>query len=90
MARKPSPWYWPERHGWYTILNGQRHHLLDLPADIPPPKKRAGKWVTSPEVDQLFHKLLASPPEETNVPKMSPGQAAPAGPTVPEILDKFL
>lgn len=90
MARKPSPWYWPERHGWYTILGGQRRHLVDLHPDVPPPKKRNGKWVAPPEVEKLFFALLAAPPEnseqKTTVPTISPS----GGPTVPEILDKYL
>src|SRR6516164_9087924 len=86
MARKPSPWYWPERHGWYTILNGQRRHLLDLPADALPPKKRNGKWVAPPEVEQLFHALLAASDQNATAAKVPSGD----GPIVAEILDKYL
>ncbi len=85
MARKPSPWYWPERNGWYTILHGQRHHLLDQPEDAPPPKKRGGKWVIPTEVDQVFHTLLAAPAEQNGQPQSDPSEI-----TVAELFDKYL
>src|SRR5580700_5588818 len=72
MARKPSPWYWPERNGWYTILNGQRQPLGDHPADAPPPVKRKGKWFPPLSIEQAFHALLAAP--------VTP--AAPTGPVL--------
>jgi hypothetical protein len=83
MARTPSPWYWPERNGWYTILNGQRKPLGDHPAEAGPPQKRKGKWVAPPSIMQVFHALLSSPQ-----PKSAPAPAS--GPLVAEILDKFL
>jgi integrase len=87
MARRPSPWYWPERRGWYTILNGQRHRLLDLAPEEPEPKKRAGKWVVPYSVEQLFHQLLAKPPEVLATPATN---IESSGLTVAEVLDKHL
>ncbi len=86
MARKPSPWYWPERNGWYTILHGKRQHLADHPADAPPPKKRGGKWIVPPAIDQAFHVLLAMP--DPQPPRLA---AAPCdSPLVSVLLDKYL
>jgi integrase/recombinase XerC len=83
MARKPSPWYWPERRGWYTILNGQRRRLIDLAPDAPEPKKRGSKWIVPPEVDQAFHALMIQPDEQSQ-------PVAPSGLSVVEVFDKFL
>jgi integrase len=83
MARKPSPWYWPERNGWYTILNGHREFLAAHPPEAPPPTKRAGKWVIPQFVEQVFYKLLATP--QTEKPA-----SEPSGLTVAEIFDKYL
>jgi len=85
MARTPSPWYWPERNGWFTILNGSRHPLGEHPADLPPPVKRKGKWVVPSAVATAFHALLAAP--KARAPKLPPRAD---GPTVSEVLDKFL
>jgi integrase len=27
MGRRPKPWYWKARGGWYVTINGQRHSL---------------------------------------------------------------
>src|SRR2546423_8185436 len=69
VARKPSPWYWPERNGWYTILNGQRHPLGTHPTNAPPPQRRKGQWVAPPQIQQAFHALLAKPSEMPLAPK---------------------
>lgn len=87
MAPTPSPWYWPKRNGWYTILDGQRYRLGDHPADAPPPQKRKGRWVAPTHVSQAFHALLAAPPEEKTT--LNP-DAQSLGPTVAEVLDKYL
>ena len=87
MARKPSPWYWPERNGWFTILGGTRRPLGDHPADLPPPVKRKGKWVAPPAIATAFHTLLAAPTPPSRGDNL--GTRA-AGLTVSELLDKFL
>lgn len=87
MARTPSPWYWPERNGWFTILNGRRHPLGDHPSDAPPPVKRKGKWVPPAAIATAFHALLAGPEPAGS---MRPAHRTNAGPTVSELLDKFL
>src|SRR6516165_8575375 len=92
MARTPLPWYWPERKGWYTILNGKRQPLGPHPSDLPPPQKRKGKWVAPAAITQAFHALLAEPggatktatnPRPQNVP-------TPDGLSVAEVLDRYL
>jgi integrase len=99
MARKPSPWYWPERHGWFTIIDSRRHRLLDLPAEAPPPKKRNGRWIIPPEVDQIFHRLMASRIDDEPLERASLAspiddepleRASLDSPLVAEILDKYL
>ena len=87
MARTSSPWYWPERNGWFTILDGRRHPLGDHPAELPPPQKRKGKWVAPPAVAAAFHALLAAPASRPAPRRGDPGTG---GLTVPELLDKFL
>ena len=34
MARTPSPWYWPERNGWYTILHTCPGMTISITADL--------------------------------------------------------
>src|SRR6478672_6039768 len=85
MARKPSPLYWPERNGWFTILDGSRHSLGEHPADLPPPVKRKGKWVAPPAIATAFHALLGK-----SADSMRQAHRTAAGPSVSEILDKFL
>jgi integrase len=89
MARSPSPWYWPEREGWYTIVNGQRQPLGPHPDDAAPPHKKKGKWVAPPAIMQAFHALMARQGEECpqNAPTSTP---APQGITVAEVFDKYL
>jgi integrase len=45
MARRPSPWYWKERDGWYVTVAGARHRLA---------KGRRGKE----EALRAFHRLM--------------------------------
>jgi integrase len=87
MARKASPWFWPERNAWFTILNGQRLPLGDHPADLPPPQKRKGKWVIPASIEKEFHALLANPQPENS---MRGSMRLDSGPVVSDILDKFL
>ena len=83
MARKPSPCFWPERNGWYTILNGQRQPLGEHPFDTPP-QKRKGRWVVPMAIEEAFRKLLGGSPS-------SPASPATGGPSVAvEVVDKFL
>ena len=84
MARRPSPWYWPERNGWYTILNGQRQSLGNHPEDAPPPVKRRGKWVIPSAIEQAFHTLLVTPSTPSTA---SPQAQVPCGLTVAEVFE---
>jgi integrase len=88
MARKPSPWYWPERNGWFTILNGQRQPLGNHPDDAPPPVKRKGKWVIPPTIEYAFHKLLVTP--STAPPTVEKATEKATGLTVAEVYEKYL
>lgn len=85
MARKPSPWYWPERNGWFTILNGSRHSLGEHPKDLPQPTKRKGKWVAPLTIETAFHALLAAPQPQNS---MRPAHRTDL--TVAELFEKFL
>ncbi len=85
MARKPSPWYWPERNGWFTIVNGVRKSLGDHPAELPAPTRRKGKWLAPAAIESAFHTLLA-----TDAKRIEPHIEAATGLTVSELMDKFL
>ena len=89
MARKASPWYWPERNSWYTIVNGHRHPLGEHPVDAPAPQKRKGKWVIPLAIEQVFHALLANPPAGI---VQAPVQSTDtnSGLTVAEVYEKYL
>ena len=39
MPRKPEPWYWERRNGWYVQLNGKHVFLGEHPSDAPKPEK---------------------------------------------------
>jgi integrase len=86
MARTASPWFWEERQGWYVNKDGQRHFLGAHPEGAPAPRKSKGKWNAPSAITQAFHTLMADP-EPKSVTKTSPKAA---GPTVPEIFDKYL
>lgn len=45
MARRPKPWYWKARDGWYVTINGERHSLG--------PEKG--------EAFDAFHRLMTQP-----------------------------
>ena len=62
MAKKAAPWYWAARHGWYVLLDGQRHFLGEHPkgAAKPAKSKKTGRWNSPPEIDQAFRNLLSS------------------------------
>lgn len=85
MARTASRWFWQERKGWYVNKDGQRHFLGEHPDGASPPRKHKGKWNTPQPIMLKFHELMAAPPEQP-APKLPPS----SGPTVPEILDKYL
>ena len=60
MARKPSPWWWYAREGWYVNLAGRRERLGPHPEGAPAPKKspRTGLWNAPRPVEEAFRKLL--------------------------------
>ncbi|HTU17857.1 MAG TPA: site-specific integrase [Gemmataceae bacterium] len=84
MAKKPSPWFWEARDGWYITRNGQHIKLGKHPADAPPPSKRNGKWVVPDSVMQAFYDTMS-----TNTEAENPRSAAD-GPAVAEIFEKYL
>lgn len=47
MGRPSRPWYWKQRGGWYTTLNGKRHLLA-----------RGEKAATRREAEREFHRLM--------------------------------
>src|SRR5437667_11222182 len=87
MAKKPSPWFWEARGGWYITRHGQYVNLGKHPADAPPPSKRGGKWVIPAPIMQAFYAAMSSSAEDN-----SPEIAVPdsSGPTVAEIFEKYL
>jgi hypothetical protein len=87
MAKRPSPWFWGARGGWYITRNGQHVNLGKHPADSPPPSKRNGKWVVPEAVMRAFHAAMTVNPGGEN----QQAAAVPVGgPTVAEILEKYL
>ena len=61
MPRKPTPFYWEARDGWYVTIDGQRHNLGRHPDGAPKPKKNAkGVWNTPKEIEQIFHDLMSA------------------------------
>src|SRR5262245_14979035 len=86
MAKKPSPWYWEARGGWYITRQGQHVSLGKHPADAPPPSKRGGKWVVPEPILRAFYGEMSAKPE-AKTPKTGP---AGEGPTVFEVFEKFL
>ena len=74
MARKPSPWYWPERQR--LVHHPSRATALSSPTtplDAPSPQKRNGQvGRPPPTIMQAFHALLAKPPEEEPAPQSRP------------------
>jgi len=60
MAKKPSPWYWEARDGWYITRQGQHIHLGKHPADAPPPNKRNGKWVVPYPIMTAFYAAMSA------------------------------
>jgi integrase len=85
MARTAAPWFWEGRQGWYVNKDGQRHFLGGHPQGAPPPRKTKNKWNAPASIVQAFHALMARTQKTTS-------DSAPqsTGPTVPEILDKYL
>ncbi len=62
MPRKPEPWYWEKRNGWYVQLNGKHVFLGEHPADAPKPEKnKKGRWNAPASIDDAFHKLKVAP-----------------------------
>lgn len=82
MSKKPSPWYWEARSGWYITRDGQHVNLGKHPADSPPPSKRSGKWVVPNPILQAFYASMTAP--------LEPTPPSPSGPSVAEIFEKYL
>lgn len=86
MAKKPSPWFWEARGGWYITRNGQHVSLGKHPGDSPFPTKRNGKWVVPDAIMQAFYAAMT-----TNTEFENPQSATPSGgPTVAEIFERYL
>ena len=67
MAKKPSPWFWEARDGWYITRNGQHVNLGKHPADSPPPSKHNGKRVVPDPIMQAFYAAMASNTEAETI-----------------------
>ena len=77
MSKKPSPWYWEARGGWFITRNGQHVNLGKHPADSPPPSKRHGKWVVPDPIMQAFYAAMTSEPEAETPQHAAPGVELP-------------
>ncbi len=86
MPRNASPWFWAERQGWYVNKDGRRHFLGHHPQGAPPPRKTKQKWNVPPAISRAFHELMAA----AKRPALTPSEGVGPGPTVPEVLDKYL
>jgi hypothetical protein len=60
VAKKPSPWFWEARGGWYVLVDGKRHFLGEHPkgARVPRKSRKTGRWNSPPEIDTAFRQLL--------------------------------
>src|SRR5262249_41667851 len=56
-----------------------------LPPQAPPPKKRNGKWVVPPEIEELFRAHLVKDDERKRKP-----EKPTCGPTIAEVFDNYL
>lgn len=54
--RKPEPWYWEARKGWYVQLNRKQ---VKLGSDDSPRKNKAGEYVPTDEVNREYFRLMA-------------------------------
>ena len=62
MPRKPEPWYWEKRNGWYVQINGKHVFLGEHPAGAAKPEKnKKGRWNAPESIDDAFHKLMLAP-----------------------------
>lgn len=82
-AVSTSPWFRAARNAWFVTLRGRQVFLAEHPADAPRPRKSRGRWNAPPVVVARFHELLAARPP-------APPAAAAGGPSVAEVVEKFL
>src|SRR5262245_48522591 len=90
MAKKPSPWYWEARDGWYITRQGQHVHLGKQPADTPPPNKRNGKWVVPDPIMTAFYAAMSAKAEPNSSNCRDRREEGAVGPTAAEIFEKYL
>jgi len=58
--RKPKPWYWAYKKGWYVKVGGVQHPLGKHHEDRPPARDKKGEWKpVPPEVERAFQRLMA-------------------------------
>jgi hypothetical protein len=82
----PIPCFWEERAEWCVNLRGQRRKLGPHPEGFPAPKKVRGRWNAPQPILLKLHELMAAQPE----PPSQPAPGASSGPSVAEILDRYL
>lgn len=77
--KRPEPWYWAARRGWYVqIAKKQRK----LGADPNPRKDRAGEPIPPEEVARKYHLLMAA--------RDAPAEAPQIDASVADVSDIFL
>lgn len=54
--RRPEPWYWEARKGWYVQVNKRQ---IRLGVDESPKKNKAGDYVPSDAVSREYFRLMA-------------------------------
>lgn len=78
MGRRPKPWWWKSRNGWYVILDGVKRRLGAHPEDSPAPRKGKTGWNVPKQIETLFDSIKHTPEKKL------------AGDSVAAILDDFL
>jgi integrase len=85
VPHSPHPWYRPSRNTWYVEIDKKQHRLGEHPSDLPPPKKRKGRWLPPPPILEAFYQRMAETPAEP-VSELRDADAA----ALATIIEKFL
>jgi integrase len=84
MPHSPKPFFRPCRNAWYVEIQKNQHRLGDHPPELPPPKKRNGRWDPPPGILDEFYRVMAERAKEP------PPAAEPEGTGILYAVEKFL